>query len=121
MDSSSGDSVEQLGAMAPDGLDAVLALAGGGPLEECLELVRDGGRVAYPNGVEPEPERRPGLRMIAYDAEANARAFSELESAVDEANLKVPLAGVHPLERAAEAHARVERGHVLGRIVLRMQ
>jgi NADPH:quinone reductase len=121
IDSSKGDAAEQLGSMAPDGIDAVLALAGGEPLEECLGLVTDGGRLAYPNGVEPEPERRKGLRRIAYDAEASSRAFSELERAVEESNLKVPLAGVYPLERAAEAHKRVERGHLLGRIALRMQ
>jgi NADPH:quinone reductase len=120
IDSSSGDAAEQVGALARGELDAILALAGGETLEECMELVRDGGRVAYPNGVEPEPERRPGLRMISYDAEANPRAFAELERAVEEANLEVPIAAVHPLERAGEAHAQVERGHVLGRIVLRI-
>src|SRR4051812_9943178 len=121
IDSSKGDAAEQLGSLAPEGIDAVLALAGGEPLEECLGLVTDGGRLAYPNGLEPEPERRKGLRVIAYDAEANPRAFSELEQAVEESNLKVPLAGVYPLERAAEAHKQVERGHLLGRIALRMQ
>lgn len=120
IDSASGDAAEQVGALAPDGLDAVLALAGGETLEECLELVHERGRVAYPNGVEPEPERRPKLRIISYDAEANPRAFAKLERAVEEAELEVPIAAVYPLERAAEAHARVERGHVLGRIVLRI-
>ena len=42
-----------------------------------------------------------------------------LERAVEEARLRVPIGGVYPLEQAAAAHARVERGHVLGRIVLR--
>jgi NADPH2:quinone reductase len=120
IDSSNGDTAEQVGALSRGRLDAILALAGGETLEGCVELVRDGGRVAYPNGVEPEPERRSGLKMISYDAEANPRAFAELERAVEEANLEVPIAAVHPLERAGEAHAQVERGHVLGRIVLRI-
>jgi NADPH2:quinone reductase len=121
IDAASGDAAEQVGALAPDGLDAVLALAGGETLEDCLGLVPAGGRVAYPNGVEPEPKRRPKLRMVSYDAEANPRAFAELERAVEEAELEVPIAAVYPLERAAEAHARVARGHVLGRIVLRIR
>jgi NADPH:quinone reductase len=121
IDGASGDAAEQVGALAPDGLDAVLALAGGETLEDCLKLVHAGGRVAYPNGVEPEPKDRPKLRMISYDAEANPRAFAELERAVEEAELEVPIAAVYPLERAAEAHARVERGHLLGRIVLRIR
>ena len=43
---------------APDGIDAVFALAGGKDLERYLAFVRQGGRVAYPNGVEPEPRER---------------------------------------------------------------
>jgi NADPH:quinone reductase len=110
-----------LAAWAPEGLDAVLALAGGETLEACLASLRPKGRVAYPNGVEPEPKRRPGRRIVAYDAVAGPREFAELEQAVEESHLRVPIAAVYPLERAAEAHARVERGHVLGRVVLGMQ
>jgi NADPH2:quinone reductase len=120
IDSTSGDIVRQLAAAAPDGLDAVLALAGGKTLEACLDVVRDGGRVAYPNGVEPELESRAGMRVVSYDAVAGPREFAELEEAVEEAHLQVPLAGVFSLERAAEAHAQLEGGHVLGRIVLRI-
>ncbi|HEV3119608.1 MAG TPA: zinc-binding dehydrogenase, partial [Gemmataceae bacterium] len=88
-------------------------------LEECLGLVRSGGRVAYPNGVEPEPRRRPKIRLHAYDAVAGLREFARLERAIEEAKLHVPIAAVYPLAQAAKAHARLERGHVVGRIVLR--
>jgi NADPH2:quinone reductase len=112
---------EQLRALAPQGLDAVLALAGGENLEHCLELVRPGGRLAYPNGVEPEPKRRQKIRIVAYDAVAGPREFAKLERAVEESELHVVIAGVYPLERAAEAHERVERGHVIGRLALRIR
>jgi NADPH2:quinone reductase len=120
VDARRDDCVEQLQRLAPNGLDAVLALAGGEALERCLSLLRSGGRVAYPNGVEPEPERRRGIRLSAYDAVADARRFAELARAVDEFGLDVPLAGIHPLAEAADAHARLEQGHVLGRIVLQI-
>ncbi|MDB6020582.1 MAG: Alcohol dehydrogenase zinc-binding domain protein, partial [Pedosphaera sp.] len=58
---------EELRALAPKGIDAVLALAGGETLERCLDLVRPGGRVVYPNGVEPEPRRRPKFKFTSYD------------------------------------------------------
>lgn len=115
------DAVERLRALVPDGLDAVLALAGGDALERCLDLVRQGGRIAYPNGVEPEPRERPGVRLIAYDAVAGPAEFEKLDRAVAEAHLQVPIAATYPLEEAAEAHARLERGHVLGRIALRIR
>ena len=41
---------------APDGLDAALITAGGPAADNALTAMRAGGRVAYPNGVEPEPE-----------------------------------------------------------------
>jgi len=35
--------------------------------------------------------------------------------------LQVPIAAVFSLEDAAKAHERLERGHVLGRIVLQIR
>jgi NADPH:quinone reductase-like Zn-dependent oxidoreductase len=121
IDSRSRDFAEKLRGLAPDGVDAVLALAGGEALEQCVALVCAGGRVAYPNGVEPEPQRRTKVRFVSYDAEAGPRQFARLERAVEEARLQVPLAAVFPLEEAANAHQRIERGHVLGRIVLQIR
>jgi NADPH:quinone reductase len=109
----------QLRKLAPNGVDAVLALAGGSALEHFLKHVRSGGRVAYPNGVEPEPHHRPKIRFTAYDAEVGPRQFAKLELAVNQAKLRVPIAAVYTLAQAAKAHARLEKGHILGRIVLR--
>ena len=78
---------------------------------------KGGGAVS--NGVELEPQPRMGIRIVAYDAIAGRTEWEALERAVEEARLRVPIAGVYPVEQAAAAHARVERGHVLGRIVLR--
>lgn len=121
IDVRSENAVERLRALAPDGLDAVLALAGGEELERCLDLVRAGGRVAYPNGVEPEPRRRPKVRVLAYDASNGAREFARLERAATEARLRVPIAAVYRLAEAAKAHERLEQGHILGRIVLKIR
>src|SRR5215510_4035588 len=41
---------------APNGIDTALVTAGGGPTNKALAAVRDGGRIAYPTGVDPEPE-----------------------------------------------------------------
>src|SRR5258708_5821615 len=60
------DSTQQLS----EEIDAVLALAGGETLEDCLDHIRQGGRVAYPHGVEPAPRKRRSFRVIPYDAEA---------------------------------------------------
>jgi NADPH:quinone reductase-like Zn-dependent oxidoreductase len=112
---------ERLEALAPEGIDAVLALAGGKALERCLDLVGKGGQVAYPNGIEPEPRRRKGIRRLAYDAESGPRELARLGRAVTAARLRVPIAATYPLAQAARAHRRMGRGRVLGRIVLRIR
>jgi NADPH2:quinone reductase len=121
IDARSGRAEERLQALAPQGIDAVLALAGGKALERCLDLVQKGGRVGYPNGIEPEPRRRRGIRLLAYDAESGPREFARLGRAVTESRLRVPLAATYPLAQAAMAHRRLDRGHLLGRIVLRIR
>jgi NADPH:quinone reductase-like Zn-dependent oxidoreductase len=108
-------------AFAPDGVDAVLGLAGGDALERCLDALRPSGRCAYPNGVEPEPKQRRNINIISYDAVSGVREFERLSRAVEDANLKVVIAGAYPLADAAKAHERIEAGHVLGKIVLRIR
>jgi NADPH:quinone reductase-like Zn-dependent oxidoreductase len=120
-DARSAEASERLEDLAPDGVDAVLALAGGDTLERCLDHVRSGGTVAYPNGVEPPPRRRRRFSVIPYDAVPGRREFERLEAAVQAARLTIPIAGKYPLGRAAAAHERLERGKVLGRLVLQVR
>ncbi|MEY2486613.1 MAG: hypothetical protein QOH39_2261 [Verrucomicrobiota bacterium] len=115
------DALKKLCTLAPDGIDAVLALAGGRTLERLLDVLSPGGRIAYPNGVEPEPRYRRKVRIVSYDGEASPRHFAKLHQAVIEARLRVPIAGIYPLAQAAKSHQRIERGRVLGKIVLRIR
>lgn len=108
-------------AFAPDGVDAILAFAGGKPLTRLLDGLRQGGRVAYPNGVEPAPRRRRGMSLHAYDATPGVRQFERLGRAIAAARLEVPIAASYPLAAAAKAHARLARHHVRGKIVLRVR
>jgi NADPH:quinone reductase-like Zn-dependent oxidoreductase len=115
------DAAARLRALAPHGLNAALALAGGEALERCLDQVVAGGRIAYPNGVTPEPRKRANVRLIAYDAVAGPAEFERLNRAVADAHLRVVIAKEYRLEETAQAHARLEQGHVIGRIVLRVR
>ena len=121
IDPRSRTSLDQLEEIPPGGIDAVLALAGGPVLERCLDLVPTNGRVAMPNGVEPEPKRRRKFRLIKYDGNSSHSDWEKLSRAVSETKLRVPIAATYPLSQAARAHARLERGHVLGRIALRIR
>jgi NADPH:quinone reductase-like Zn-dependent oxidoreductase len=99
----------------------VLALAGGEALERCLAALRRAGRVAFPSGVQPEPKARTGISIARYDAIAGPKEYERLNEAIEAAKLRVPLAAEYPLAEAARAHERMEDGHVLGKIVLRIR
>lgn len=105
---------------APEGVDAVFALVGGKELTHCLDALRRGGRVAYPNGIEPAPRKRQGIKIVSYDAAAGQREFEHLNRAVEAARLQVPIAAAYPLAEAAKAHERLAAGHILGKVVLRV-
>src|SRR5262249_19288652 len=119
VDGRRGDILAAARALAPGGVDAVLALAGGAPLERCMDALRPDGLLAFPNGVEPEP-KRDGMHIVAYDAIANHGGFDRLNATIAAMKLQVPIADDYPLSQAAKAHERLAAGHVLGKIVLRM-
>ena len=118
LDGRNADIARALEEFAREGIDAVLALSGGETLDRVVESVKSGGRVAYPNGVEPKPKKRPGIRVSSYDAVPGVRQFTHLATAIEAIHLIVPIAAVFPLGNAADAHRRLEKGHVLGKIVL---
>jgi NADPH:quinone reductase-like Zn-dependent oxidoreductase len=119
VDTRHDDVVEIARGYAPEGVDAALALAGGDALERVLDALRRGGRLAYPNGIEPDPKKRRGVKVIAYDGISGIREFERLNRAVESAKLKVPIAEAFDLAHAAKAHERLEAGPVLGKLVLR--
>jgi NADPH:quinone reductase len=120
VDGKKDDIVAAARAFAPDGVDAVLAFVGGKELTQCLNALRKGGRLAYPHGIEPEPRKRKGLKATAYDGEPGARQFEQLAQAIEMARLQIPIAKTFPLRSAAAAHRLIEKGHVLGKIVLQV-
>ena len=121
VDGKRADVAEGARQVAPDGVDAILALVGGDALERALDALRRDGRLAYPNGIEPEPKKRRGLEFITYDATSGIREFERLNRAVEAAKLKVPIAEAFALARANKAHERLAERHVLGKMVLRIQ
>jgi len=121
VDGRHGDIATAAREFAPQGVDAVLALAGGETLERCLDAVRPGGHVAFPYGVEPEPRSRPGLPIIRYNAIPGIEEFQRLNRAIEAAKLKVPIEAEFPLAQADKAQERVEGGHILGKITLRIR
>ena len=103
---------------SPGGLDAALVTAGGEAAEKALEALRDGGRVAYPTGVEPEPKARPAVNVKRYDGMPSREAFDRLNKLIEAGPFEVHVARTFPLDQAAAAH-RALAEHYLGKLALR--
>jgi NADPH:quinone reductase len=121
VDGHKGDVRAALRQFAPDGADAMLALAGGDVAEQCIAALRDGGRLAYPNGVDPEPKARRGIEVTPYDGTPGVKEFEHLSRAIEAARARVPIAAEYALADAAKAHERLAQGHILGKVVLRVR
>ena len=105
---------------APGGVDAALVLAGGGKgLTQALEAVKKGGRVAYPNGVEPKPRVPKGRKTHAFDGTPGPDAFERLNRLIGDRPFHVELGHIYPLEEASVAHRQIE-SHFLGKLALRV-
>jgi NADPH:quinone reductase len=113
-----GNVVAAAREFAPDGIDMALLTAGGEVADQALAAVRDGGRVAHPNGVMPLPKARPELRLQAYDVMPNARLFKKLNQLIESGPFEVHVARIFSLEQAAEAHRALDQ-HYLGKLTLR--
>lgn len=105
-------------SFSPGGLDAALLTAGGEVAEKALGAMRKGGRVAYPNGVEPEPKPRAGLTIRSYDGMPDSQVFEKLNRLIESGPFEVHVARVFPLEQAADA-LRAMDSHYLGKLALR--
>lgn len=104
---------------ATDGIDAALVTAGGEAADRALSAIRPDGRVAYPNGVMPEPKAPARVRIDAYDGEGGREALDRLNQLIQAGPFEVEVHRTFPLEDAAAAQAALDEHH-LGKIALRV-
>jgi NADPH:quinone reductase-like Zn-dependent oxidoreductase len=98
------------------GADATLDLFGGDGREEAFASLRSGGRLA--SVAQPPPEPREGYEVHYIFVRPDGDELRELAGLVRGGQLRPHIEEVFPLERAAEAHERLEGGHVRGKLVL---
>jgi NADPH:quinone reductase-like Zn-dependent oxidoreductase len=102
---------------APKGLDAALLLVGGKAAEQAIAALREGGRAAYPNGVEDVPQTRGGVKVMSYNGEPDPQTFAKLNELIDGGPFEVHIARTFRLENAAEAQQALN-DHYLGKLAL---
>ena len=114
------DVVAAAAEFAASGLDAALLTAGGEAADRALTAMCEAGRVPYPNGVQPEPQPRAGVRLSSYNGDLDADIVGRVHRLITSGPFKVHIARTFRLEYAAEAH-RALREHYLGKIALRVR
>lgn len=95
--------------MAPDGVDAVADLIGGGVLEQVP--ARRHGSITDAQGVH-------ALGGVYVFVRPNADDLTELAGLIDSGAIRVDVAGSYPFTEAQIAYQELERGHVRGKLVL---
>jgi NADPH:quinone reductase-like Zn-dependent oxidoreductase len=112
VDGRQDDVVEAARRFAPDGVDAALVLAGTEGLSSTLTAVKSGGRIAYPNGVDPEPMVPENRIASSYDGIPSREAFERLNKLIGDKPFHVELGAVYRLEEAAAAHRDILKHHL---------
>src|SRR5487761_1291840 len=106
---------ERVRALAPNGIDAVLDVAGQGALPDSIEL--RGGTERIVPLADPAA---PSLGVV-FSAGAGGRPAKDLARAADQlarGELTTTVAAVFPFAEAAQAHRLVDGGHAGGKAVL---
>ncbi len=101
---------------APDGLDAALVFANSAKLAPALSLVRKGGTIAYPEGVEPVPKGAAGAKVRSFNGLASPRAFDRLNDLVGAGPFHLAVGRTYRLEDLAQGHRDVLKHH-LGKLL----
>jgi NADPH:quinone reductase-like Zn-dependent oxidoreductase len=103
-------------------VDVVLDLVGGDDIHLLLDTLCNGGlllEVAGDSSDEMKAQaKKRSLRVLEPLVEPDGHALELATDLIEAGDLKVTVAETFPLERAAAAHERLERGGVRGKLVL---
>lgn len=106
---------------APEGIDAAFVLIGGKAADTALTIIRSGGRIAYPDGVWPNPHTKEDVESLTYNGDTSRTATKRLNAFIDSnPSFTVHVDKVFPLEQVVTAH-KVLSSHFVGKIVLRIK
>jgi NADPH:quinone reductase-like Zn-dependent oxidoreductase len=108
--------VERIRALAPDGVDTALDVAGSGVLPELIELA--GGVERVVTVADYAGAREHGVRFSSGDAGRALHALAQIGELIESERFSLPVAHIFSLAEVAEAHRVSEEGHLRGKLVL---
>jgi NADPH:quinone reductase-like Zn-dependent oxidoreductase len=103
-------------ALAPDGVDTALDVAGSGVLPELIELAGGPGQVV--TIADFGGAQKYGVRFSRGDSGRALYALAEIGELIESGRFALPVAQTFPLAEVAQAHRVSEDGHARGKLVL---
>ena len=102
-------------------VDAVLDPLAGEVRERSWQVLKKGGVLVSILG-EPAAGAAAayGVRAVYVLVRPEASQLAQIAALVDEGHVRPEIDAVYPLQEAASAHERVERGHTRGKVVLKV-
>ncbi|MBR8840717.1 MAG: zinc-binding dehydrogenase [Stigonema ocellatum SAG 48.90 = DSM 106950] len=119
VDGRSDNIAQRARSFAPDGFNTAMVLVGGDSVQSTLSLVRQGGIIAFPNGVMPEPIAPDGVELKKANGFSDPMLLDRLNRLIGMGEFQVHIAQTFPLEESAQAQEAMEQ-HYLGKIVVRV-
>ncbi|MFB7165032.1 NADP-dependent oxidoreductase [Streptomyces sp. NPDC056242] len=107
---------ERVRAIAPDGVDLALDVAGSGVLPELIGLA--GGPDHVVTLADFAGAQEYGVRFSRGDSGRAVHVLGEMGELIESGRLSLPVAQTFPLTEIAKAHRVSEDGHVRGKLVL---
>ena len=108
--------VERVRALAPDGVDVALDVAGSGVLPELIELT--GGPENVVTIADFGGAKQHGVRFSSGDTGRAVHVLAEIGELIESGRFSLPEVQTFPLAQIAQAHRVSEDGHVRGKLVL---
>jgi NADPH:quinone reductase-like Zn-dependent oxidoreductase len=102
-------------------IDLVIDLVGGETQQRSWNVLKEGGTLV--STLEPPSEQQASTKHAqgkVFMAQPKAEQLKEIARLIDEGRVKVEVREVLPLNEARQAHEDLERRHVQGKIVLKI-
>lgn len=126
-----GSVATELLGWAPEGVDLLVDAVGSDSLDNCLQLIKPGGRLVSIATLTRDGDIEAAIRdaeqqgktkvFAMMDDVASGATLAQIADLVTQGQISLPAVQEFPLEEVAQAHRLIEGGHVRGKLVLRIE
>lgn len=110
---------DRVAALAPQGVQAALDIAGSGVIPELVAITGDASKVLSISDLSA-PQHGAKTSFEPMDAALASKALAGAASLFNAGAFTLPVEQTFPLDRIADAHELSAQGHVTGRLVITM-